>query len=116
MEALWLMLQDSITEHDLLQSERLLTYFCQMFGTIYGERYMTLNIHYHLHLPMCVRNLGPLWCQSCFHFENMNWKLLKLFHGTQQVELQIACNIGLFRKLPCMIEAVLDETLEGKFL
>ena len=46
----------------------------------------------------------------------MNGKLLKLFHGTQRVELQIACGIGLFRKLPCMIEAVSDETLEGKFL
>ena len=32
---------------------------------------MTLNIHYLLHLPMCVRNLGPLWCQSCFPFETV---------------------------------------------
>lgn len=44
------MRQDNVTENDLLQSERLLKYFCQMFGTIYGDRYNTLNVHSLLHL------------------------------------------------------------------
>ena len=33
-------------------------------------RYQTINIHNLLHLPQSVRELGPLWTHSCFHFED----------------------------------------------
>ena len=50
---------------------------------------MTINIHNLLHLPEVVRNLGPLWSNSCFPFEAANGELLKLFHGSQSVEKQV---------------------------
>ena len=52
---------------------------------------MSANVHGLLHLPQCVRNLGPLWCHSCFQFENANGELLKAFHGSQGLEKQV-CN------------------------
>ena len=53
---------------------------------------MSANIHGLLHLPQCVRNLGPLWCHSCFQFESANGELLKAFHGSQGLEKQV-CDI-----------------------
>ena len=50
---------------------------------------MTINVHSLLHLVEDVRNLGPLWCHSCFIFENMNGVLKALFHGSQQVNKQV---------------------------
>lgn len=51
---------------------------------------MTLNIHGLLHLPEVVRNLGPLWAHSCFPFEAANGDLLKLFHGSLGIEMQVS--------------------------
>ena len=50
---------------------------------------MTANVHLLLHLTECVRELGPLWVYSCFHFESQNGILKSLVHGTQHVEKQI---------------------------
>lgn len=50
---------------------------------------MTLNIHGLLHLPEVVRNLGPLWAHSCFPFEAANGDLLKLFHASLGIEMQV---------------------------
>ena len=45
---------------------------------------MSANVHGLLHLPQCVRNLGPLRYHSCFQFENANGELLKAFHGLEK--------------------------------
>ena len=50
---------------------------------------MTANVHGLLHLSDTVRRLGPLWAHSCFPFEAANGLILKLFHGTQNVEKQV---------------------------
>jgi len=54
-----------------------------------GERYMTVCLHSLMHLPDCVRNLGPLWSHSCFAFESANGELLKLFSGSTGVEKHV---------------------------
>ena len=50
---------------------------------------MTINVHSLLHVCDNVRNLGPLWCNSCFPFENMNGVLKLMFHGSQRVDRQV---------------------------
>jgi len=50
---------------------------------------MTLNVHGLLHLPEIVYNLGPLWAHSCFPFEAANGDLLKFFHGSSGIEMQV---------------------------
>lgn len=39
----------------------LLSYFVHLFSLMYGEKYVTLNMHSLLHLPECVEDVGPLW-------------------------------------------------------
>ncbi len=47
-----------------------------------------MNVHMLRHLPDCVEQWGPLWAYSCFHFENINGVLKKLFHGTRDMSKQ----------------------------
>lgn len=77
-ESIFILLQDIITEEQLLHAEKMLFHFCFMVGTLYGERYETANVHYLVHLVDNKRALRPLWTHSCFHFEDKNGFLLKL--------------------------------------
>ena len=55
-----------------------------------GERYATINVHYLLHLTDAVADLGPLWANTCFEFENANGIIKKLFHGTRKIDMQVS--------------------------
>jgi hypothetical protein len=78
-----------ISEDSIQTSQILLQYFVMVVPELYGERYRSLNMRGLLHLPQCVRDMGPLWITSCFSFESANGDLRNLFHGTQNVECQI---------------------------
>lgn len=54
-----------------------------------GKRFQTFNVHQLLHLPEVVKDLGPLWSNSCFPFEDYNGDLRELFHGTKNVDGQV---------------------------
>ena len=105
-QASFILLQDSISEHELQQCERLLEYFCLMFPYLYELRYQTINIHNLLHLPQSVRELGPLWTHSCFHFEDKNGYILKMIYGTQNVSSQIVTAVSFVQNLPQMVESL----------
>lgn len=119
-ESIWILCQDSISDNDLVHCSNLLNYFVCMFGPLYGARYMTLNAHLLLHLPKCVKDLGPLFVYSCFPFESLNGDLLKLFHGTQYVETQILSAVNNHQILPLLIGKMsgtaLDCSIVKKFL
>ena len=88
-QASFILLQESISEQQLQECDRDLEYFCFMFPFLYEPRYQTINVHNLLHLPQGVRELGPLWTHSCFHFEDKNGYILKMIHSTQNVSSQI---------------------------
>ena len=102
----FILLQDSISEQELQQCERPLEYFCLMFPYLYELRYQTINIHNLLRLPQSVRQLGPLWTCSCFHFEDKNGYSLKMIHGTQNVASQIVTAVSFVQNLPQMVESL----------
>ena len=70
VNAIFILLQESITEADLLESDRLLDGFCESFSNLYHPRFHILNVHQLLHLVDDVRDLGPLYTHSCFAFED----------------------------------------------
>lgn len=111
LEAMYLMCQSSISEADLQRSERLLNYYVFMFDSLYEARYVTLNMHSLLHLPQTVREIGPLWCHSCFAFEDANGDLLKMFHGTMHIDLQIVNTVHVFQMIP-----LFSQKIEGNAL
>ena len=60
-----------------------------LIALITGERFQTFNIHQVLHLKQTVENLGPLWSNSCFPFEDFNGDLTGYFHGSQNIQGQV---------------------------
>lgn len=58
----------------------LLLYFVSNFGNIYGNEYMSHNVHNLLHLSNDVQNFGSLDNFSCFKFENYMQKIKKKIH------------------------------------
>ena len=77
---------------------------------LYGERYMTINVHCLLHLPQMVKKLGPLWALSCFPFESASGDLLKLFHGTQYIDIQIMNAVHVYHTLPSLSQTITENS------
>ena len=86
-----------------------------MMPALYGERYMTINIHSLIHLPQMVRQTGPLWSNSCFPFESANGELLKLFHGTQYIDVQIMNAVNIFQSIPTISKSLEENGVLSRF-
>lgn len=71
-------------------ADDLLHRFVIEFEDIYGIQFCSINVHLPLHLSSCVRNLGRLWAYSCYEYEDLNGKIVKLVHGTWHLDTQIA--------------------------
>lgn len=37
-----------------------------------------------------VKQLGPMWANTCYEFESMNGDLKKMFHGTKKIDIQVS--------------------------
>ena len=119
VHAIFLLLQESVSEEQLQQASQCLQTFCKYFETLYGQRFYTLNVHNLLHLVDCVRDLGPLYIFSCFSFEDKNGFLLKLINGTQFIASQIITAVSITQKIPeirekCIASGTEEEQLFRK--
>ena len=89
-EAIYILLGDEITPSSLEKVVDLLDQFYSSFQRLYGDGSCGLNIHNtSLHLPQYVKLWGPIWCWSCFPFEDANAMLLQAVHGTGSVLKQV---------------------------
>ncbi|CAH3158193.1 unnamed protein product [Porites lobata] len=103
LEAIYLLLQDSISPNDIVKASALIKHFCIRIKELYAARYETFNVHCLLHMTERVRDLGPLWTHSCFCFEDFNGELRSLFHGTQSVEEQIVTAVSVQQRIPELV-------------
>ena len=88
--AVYILLGDEITQSGLEKAADLLNQFYSSFQRLYGNGSCGLNVHNtSLHLPECVKMWGPIWCWSCFPFEDANSMLLQALHGTDNVLKQV---------------------------
>ena len=100
VEAIYLLLQDSIAPADISKAEKLIQHYCFKASSYYSERFMTANVHHLLHLSKVVQRYGPLYNYSCFTYENLNGCLLDCIKGTQHVDQQIVEKICIKQSLP----------------
>lgn len=64
--------------------------FLKNFTVLYPAGSCGLNVHnIGYHLVEYVHLLGPIWCWSCFPFEDCNSMILKTVHGTGNVTKQV---------------------------
>ena len=116
VRAIYLLLQDNISEAQLATAEQLLHQFRRTFSNLYQERYETLNVHQLLHLVDNVKDLGPLYSHSRFPFEDKNGFVLRLIHGTQFINSQILTAVSFAQELPelkeqCITPGSVEEKL-----
>ena len=64
----------------LAYAHSLLLYFVSNYSTIYGEQYLSHNVHNLLHIVNDVKNFGCLDNFSCFKYENNMQKIKKKLH------------------------------------
>ena len=93
-----------------------MNYFVLMMGSLYVDRYLTLNNHSILHLPRCVRNLGSLWGHSCIPLQNTNGQLEKFFHGTQFIDMQIVNAVSIVQQLLVLTQPVKPQSVAYIFV
>ena len=79
VEAIYLLLPDSISPIDIRKASALLKHFCIRIKELNAARYETYNVRCLLHLTERVKDLGPLRTHSCFCFEDFNGELRSLF-------------------------------------
>uniref|UniRef100_A0A6V7IHC1 Transposase domain-containing protein n=1 Tax=Bracon brevicornis TaxID=1563983 RepID=A0A6V7IHC1_9HYME len=105
--ALYLCCQKSVLIADLTKARTLLLSYVSEFKELYGEKFMTCNLHSLLHLCQIVQDFGPLSIYSCFPFENANGILKSLLHATRDAQLQIYDAVSSYVQL---------DSLKSKFL
>ena len=103
--AIYSLLLDDVHVDSVGEAERALLSFVKGTETLYGEEYMSSNVHSLLHLGECVRSFGPLWAVSAFPYEGFMIKLKQLFSGTTYLTQQVANNFLILQLLKKNIAA-----------
>jgi len=62
-----------------------------------------------------VLQLGPLWANSSFEFEDANGDLKAMFHGSQNVDMQIVTSISAMQRLPDLSRRLEKDSPAEKF-
>ncbi|KAK3929174.1 Protein piccolo [Frankliniella fusca] len=100
---LYLLNKTSISTEDLDLADYMLIKFVNDFEELYGLRFMSMNFHLLHHLKGVTKDLGPLWCTSCYGFEDLNGQFTRFVHGTRYVDLQICASLSTFSSVPTLI-------------
>lgn len=77
---------------------------------------MTFNIHALTHACDFISWWGPLWAYSAYGFEDGIGRLLKLFNGTQAVEMQITNKYISHQKIKSVTSRLVNSTVDSAFI
>ena len=97
-----------IKPHEIAEAHKLLTDFCIQTEALYSPKYLTPNMHLHLHLQECIRDFGPVYSFWLFAFERMNGLLGGYPTNNRSVEIQ------LMRKF-CMLDFTVTSSLPQEY-
>ncbi|XP_044037086.1 uncharacterized protein LOC122868819 isoform X7 [Siniperca chuatsi] len=95
-----ILLQESISKHDLQLAHESLVCFVEDMKVLYGEENVSFNCHQLIHLTESVLNWGPLWETSAFSFERNNGSLRALLNGINDNPRQIYQRFLVWQHLP----------------
>lgn len=88
--AVYMLLQEKITNEDICTAETNLNKFADQFEELYGKHNVTINLHLLRHLANSVRHNGPLWAHSAFAFETNNGVLIRTSHATNNFLMDLS--------------------------
>lgn len=82
-----ILLQESISQHDIQLARESLVRFVEDMKELYGEENVSFNCHQLIHLTESVLNWGPLWATSVFGFERNNGHLRALLNDSNPLHI-----------------------------
>lgn len=95
-----ILLQVSVSQHELQLAHESLVRFVKQMETLYGEENVSFNCHQLIHLTQSVLNWGPLWATSAFGFERNTGNLRALLKDTNKNPQLIYQKFLLWQQLP----------------
>ncbi|XP_039681438.1 uncharacterized protein LOC120574969 isoform X1 [Perca fluviatilis] len=95
-----ILLQESISQHELKLAHESLVHFVKYMKVLYGEENVSFNCHQLIHLTESVLNWGPLWATSAFSFERNNGNLRALLKGVNDYPRQIHQMFLVWQHIP----------------
>lgn len=93
--SIFILSKEGISFHEMQIADAALLLFIENVKELYGDRYLTLNMHQLVHLAECVKYTGPLYVNNCFIFEDLNGFIVKHIHGTQGINTCITNIVSL---------------------
>ena len=90
-----LLRQDFVSDIDNSNSQILINSFLSDFPTLYGTRNLSYNMHANIHLPEQVALHGSLNIRNEYPGENCFKEFILNYHGTTNIEHQIAENVTI---------------------
>jgi hypothetical protein len=67
-----LLLKDHFSKDDIQDLKKKEEFLFDKFKKLFGVKFMTLNVHYLLHIHEMILMHGPPYLHNCFHFESLN--------------------------------------------
>ncbi|XP_029161035.1 uncharacterized protein LOC114932803 isoform X1 [Nylanderia fulva] len=95
-------------QNNILYAEKLLTHFVKSFQIIYGDQFVTHNIHNLLHLSRDVQKFGALDEFSAFRFENYLQMLKNILRKSDRPLQQVARRFGEMHACEYQFHSKLD--------
>ena len=81
--------KQSVTREDITVADLLLVQFYKRVKNVFEVRFVTPNMHMHLHLSDFIHNFGPLHAFWLYSFERCNGLLGKQPTNNRSIELQL---------------------------
>ena len=113
VEALFLLLQESIPKSQVFNGIELMALFTKDIEKLYGKEHCSFNVHTCEHLGKCVLDWGPLPDNSCFIYEDFNQVILKTIHSSKGVLDQVISQIRTIRSIPFILSTPAGNAILG---
>jgi len=95
VSAIYLLLQEDISENDLQTAEIMLNMFLRDFSNLYRADDYSYNLHNLSHYCLTVRRFGNLFSNSTFEWENLNGTVRLRIHGTKNQGIELVKTLQL---------------------
>lgn len=112
--AIYILSKQNISFEDIETATRELNEYVDTFEHLYGKSNVTINLHLLRHLPMCVKNLGPLWSTSAYAFEANNGVVVKGNTCTRDIIHQLTWKYVMKQSIVEKEKEAINFSINGK--
>ena len=104
----------TITENTIELAKSEMNLFLKTYIEVFGITNNVPNVHELSHIIESVKNSGPLWCNSTFWFESLNYRLKRMVRSSLRPDLQVVHRFFEIQNAPNHDYSVKSEKLKEK--